>query len=143
MYEHYTGKRILNVNPDTTGNRTSRGKSGIVKTVTSNTVYVRYDDGTTGHSDNPERYYRITGDAPKACQSKEGMNNVISFFKNLTVSSDDKLLREYDLQDEAGNFTDTAHELVQAKLVADSKAFLVETAKAFKAEKKANKKDSE
>jgi hypothetical protein len=65
---------------------------------------------------------------------KKVMQNVKSFVKRLTLSSDDKLLREYGFQNECGDYTDEARELVISKLVADNKAYIVEIAQRMKEE---------
>lgn len=65
---------------------------------------------------------------------KKAMSRVRSFIKNLTLSSEDKLLREYGFQNECGDYTDDARELVISKLVADNKAYIVEIAQGMKKE---------
>jgi hypothetical protein len=67
------------------------------------------------------------------------MSKITTFVKNSLLSADDKLLRKYGLQDECGDYTSEAVDLVKAKLVADNRAYLVETAKALEAEEKASK----
>jgi len=62
--------------------------------------------------------------------------NIKKFVKTLTLSKEDKLLREQGLQNDCGEFTDTAKELVIDKLVEDNKAYLVEIATQLKEEYK-------
>lgn len=62
--------------------------------------------------------------------------NIKKFVKTLTLSKEDKLLREYGLQNDCGDFTEEAKELVINKLVEDNKAYLVEIATQLKEEDK-------
>ena len=62
--------------------------------------------------------------------------NIKKFVKTLTLSKEDKLLREYGLQNDCGDFTEEARELVINKLVEDNKAYLVEIATKLKEEDK-------
>ncbi len=65
---------------------------------------------------------------------KNIMSKIKSFVKNLTLSADDKLLREYGFQNECGDYTEIAEELVISKLVADNKDYVIEIAKKMKEE---------
>jgi hypothetical protein len=60
--------------------------------------------------------------------------NIKKFVKTLTLSKEDKLLREYGLQNDCGDFTEEAKELVINKLVEDNKAYLIEIATKLKEE---------
>ena len=62
--------------------------------------------------------------------------NIKKFVKTLTLSKEDKLLREQGLQNDCGDFTEEAKELVIDKLVEDNKAYLVEIATQLKEEDK-------
>jgi hypothetical protein len=62
--------------------------------------------------------------------------NIKKFVKTLTLSKEDKLLREQGLQNDCGDFTEEAKELVIDKLVEDNKAYLVEIATKLKEEDK-------
>ena len=62
--------------------------------------------------------------------------NIRKFVKTLTLSKEDKLLREYGLQNDCGDFTEEAKELVINKLVEENKAYLVEIATKLKEEDK-------
>lgn len=62
--------------------------------------------------------------------------NIKKFVKTLTLSKEDKLLREYGLQNDCGDFTEEAKGLVINKLVEDNKAYLVEIATQLKEEDK-------
>lgn len=142
MEKYTVGTRILNVNPDTIGNKVNINKTGTVYKNNGEYVYVEYDDGSTGKSDNPKRYYKIINEQPcsnGATTSQNLMTNIVTFFKNLTLSSDDKLLRKHGLMSECGDFTQVAKDLVTAKTTADNKAFLVEIAQKYEAETKENK----
>ena len=62
--------------------------------------------------------------------------NIKKIVKTLTLSKEDKLLREYGLQNDCGDFTEEAKEIVINKLVEDNKAYLVEIATQVKEEDK-------
>ena len=62
--------------------------------------------------------------------------NIKKFVKTLTLSKEDKLLREQGLQNDCGDFTEEAKELVIDKLVEDNKAYLIEIATKLKEEDK-------
>ncbi len=62
--------------------------------------------------------------------------NIKKFVKTLTLSNEDKLLREYGLQNDCGDFTEEAKELVINKLVEENKDYLVEIATKLKEEDK-------
>lgn len=62
--------------------------------------------------------------------------DIKKFVKTLTLSKEDKLLREYGLQNDCGDFTEEARELVINKLVEENKAYLVEIATKLKEEDK-------
>jgi bacterioferritin-associated ferredoxin len=67
---------------------------------------------------------------------KDKNMNIKKFVKTLTLSKEDKLLREYGLQNDCGDFTEEARELVINKLVEDNKAYLVEITTKIKEEDK-------
>ena len=70
---------------------------------------------------------------------KNKMSNIKEFAKNLLLSKEDKLLRQVGLQDNYGEYTQDAKDLVLAKLVEENKAYLVEIAeKKEKEEKNSN-----
>ena len=62
--------------------------------------------------------------------------NIKKFVKTLTLSKEDKLLREQGLQNDCGDFTEEARELVINKLVEENKDYLVEIATKLKEEDK-------
>ena len=64
------------------------------------------------------------------------MSNILNKVKNLTLSKDDKLLREYGFQNNCGDFTEEARQVVLEKLVADNKEYLIEVAKKLEKEDK-------
>jgi hypothetical protein len=65
---------------------------------------------------------------------KNIMSNILNKVKNLTLSKNDRLLREYDFQDNCGNFTQSARDVVIEKLVEDNKEYLIEVATKLKKE---------
>ncbi len=73
---------------------------------------------------------------PKDYKLDDKTMNIKKFVKTLTLSKEDKLLREYGLQNDCGDFTEEAKELVINKLVEDNKAYLVEIATKLKEEDK-------
>ena len=62
--------------------------------------------------------------------------NIKKIVKTLTLSKEDKLLREYGLQNDCGDFTEEAKELVINKLVEENKDYLIEIATKLKEEDK-------
>jgi hypothetical protein len=141
MNGYYQGTRIKNLR--TQG--TNAGKYGYVISVDEyhDIVHVRYDDGNTGQTDEPERYYQIINEARDTRVSNNNtnpMNGIKTFVKNLMLSNDEKLLRKYGLKTECGEYTTTAKDIVINKLCADNEATLVEYAKAYEAEEKENAK---
>ncbi len=69
----------------------------------------------------------------------KNMSNIVTFVKNLTLSKEEKLLREMGLKDSCGDYTSDAREIAINKLLDDSQAHLIDVATQMKAEKKANK----
>ena len=73
---------------------------------------------------------------PKDYKLDNKTMNIKKFVKTLTLSKEDKLLREYGLQNDCGDFTEEAKELVINKLVEENKDYLVEIATKLKEEDK-------
>lgn len=67
---------------------------------------------------------------------KSIMSKITTFAKNLTLTSDEKLLRKYGLKNECGEYTDEAEQLVISKLVKENEAYLIEIAKGLELEEK-------
>ena len=67
--------------------------------------------------------------------------SIVSFAKDLLLSSDEKLLRKYGLHDEYGKNTNDARELIMNKFLnsPENQAYLLEVAEAKQADEKANK----
>lgn len=86
---------------------------------------------TTFNTDLNYRDYCIT-QTQKDYKLDNKTMNIKKFVKTLTLSKEDKLLREYGLQNDCGDFTEEAEELVINKLVEDNKAYLVEIATKLK-----------
>ena len=89
---------------------------------------------TTGH------YFQVLTNSIVQTQKDYKLDNktmnIKKFVKTLTLSKEDKLLREYGLQNDCGDFTEEAKELVINKLVEDNKDYLVEIATKLKEEDK-------
>jgi len=147
MDENYTdycvGDKIQNVSPDS-----KKGKNymqyGLVTEVWGGTVRVQYDNGNSGESNNPRRYYKIIArkmypitQGGQSAKSNNVMNTIKNFVRNLTLSTSEKLLQKYNLKTDCGSYTDQARELVIEKLVKDNEAYLIEVATNFDAEVKA------
>lgn len=148
MYEEYTtGTRVLNLRQK----GENAGQRGyVIDTPFSgeeDEVYVRYDNGNVGHSDEPERYYKIIASAARggACTASDKevntkpMKSIVTFVKNALLSANEKLLRKHGLKTECGDYTEAAKEIVINNLCRESEDVLVEAAKAFEAEQKADK----
>lgn len=65
---------------------------------------------------------------------KMNMANIVKFAKNMTLSKDERLLREAGLKNECGEFTPEASTIVMEKLVKENKEYLLEVAKEVKKE---------
>lgn len=140
MENYEIGTRIQNVNPDR--NADDKSTTGLYGNVTANDgkcVRVRYDNGLTGKTDNPYRYYKIINSNRSSNEPKSMIQTISTFFKNLTVSADDKLLKKHGLMTDNGDFTAQAKEIIATKNTEEEKAYLVELAKKFDAELKAEK----
>jgi len=67
------------------------------------------------------------------------MENIVDFAKNLVLTDDEKLLRKMGLKDSCGNYTSTAFDLLEQKYAKDNEAYLIEIAKAKKADEDSKK----
>lgn len=151
-YEEFeVGDIIVNIDPRVECGMNS-GKIGkIVQIDYEGYVHVQYSDGSTGKSNKPEKYYRHAFSSEREryyqkltpSNNKEVINTPMStiktFFKNITLSKSEKLLRKYGLKTECGEYTSTAIDIVIAKLCADNEAHLIEIAEGFEAEIKEDK----
>lgn len=128
--------RVLNIDPrDEPGN--NAGEQGTVTDIVGGTVYVTYDNGSTGKSSKPEKYYKRI--AKNNAQSTKNMNSITTFIRNFTLSASEKLLRKHGLKTECGTYTSTAQQLVLEKITSENEPFLIEMATKFEAEQKAEK----
>lgn len=145
------GDRVLNIDPrdEPSG---YKGEYATVTNVVGDTVYVQYDDGHLGHSDKPWKYYKVISRASNdfVCKSNAFTNEVTkksttmlqgikNFIKNIALSSDEKLLRKYELKNDCGEYSDEAKALVLRYLTAQNESVLIEWAKAYDEEVKAEK----
>lgn len=71
---------------------------------------------------------------------KEKDMSVVDRIKKLALSSDDKLLRKYSLQNDCGEWTEEAQEVLVAMLMDERRSDLVAKAKELAAEDKADKR---
>lgn len=142
MNENYNvGDRIQNVSPDTKKGRNYLAY-GVITEVWGGTVRVQYDNGNSGESTNPRRYYKIIGrgndnNAPRSTSNT--MNTIKNFVRALTLSKEEKLLQKYGLKTECGEYTPQARDIVIAKLCADNEAHLVAIATSYDQELKDEK----
>lgn len=67
------------------------------------------------------------------------MSKIKTFIKNVTLTSDEKLLRKHGLKTECGDYTEEAKEAVINKLVSENEAFLIEIAKGIELEEEKSK----
>jgi uncharacterized protein YuzB (UPF0349 family) len=135
------GYRILNLR---TGG-TNAGQKGTVVGIDYDTdeVVVEYDNGNIGRSDEPRRYYKIISrgsgaDTASPAPTKQ-MNNILTFVRETFMSADEKAMRKAGLKTDCGTYTEAAKALVIEKLCRENEATLIENAKAFLEEEKANK----
>ncbi len=135
--EYEVGVKVLN----TRTQGSNAGKTGVVEYVCGDSVYIRYDDGSLGNSDEPARYYKIVGKVSinNNASNNNSMNNIVKFAKGLTLSADEKLLRKFGLKDENGQITCAGKEIILEKLFADNESILIDIAKAKKTEDKEDK----
>lgn len=70
----------------------------------------------------------------KETKNNNIMTNIKNYIKNLALTSDEKLLRKYNLKTECGEYTEEAKALIIAKLCADNEAYLIEIVKGLEAE---------
>ena len=112
------------------------GRIGEVVYVGSEEIEVRYDDGELGKG--KFKYYQLITSCEEISPKKSIMCSIIEFASNLGLSANEKLLRKYALKNECG-YTESAYDLVMAKLVADNEAYLIEVATAKQKEDNKNK----
>lgn len=68
------------------------------------------------------------------------MHNITDYVKSAMLSKEEKLLRKHSLKDAQGNFTQTAKDLVNAKIMQDNEDYLVKCAEDFEKELEKEKK---
>jgi len=109
-------------------------------------------DGTTGGG--PEGSWQITQDneaaeiefdeveSPKTLKSitMTTTENILSFFRNMTASADEKLLKEMGIEDPIGTPTETGLRLCAEILYKENRAKVIEIVKSMKEEQDAAKK---
>jgi hypothetical protein len=141
MENYQVGMRIILLDVDTQNKSSNINKSGIVVDKDDNYVYVRYDDGLRGKSNNPSRYYKIISSQSdvKSCGEVKTvmLTDIKNFVKNSLLSADEKAMREVGFKDSCGNYTSEARDFVINALCEDKQADLIKVAKAILAEKKA------
>ena len=67
------------------------------------------------------------------------MTNIKNFVKNLTLTSDEKLLRKHGLKNDCGEYTQEAIDVIINKLVKDNEVDLITLAKEIEKEEANNK----
>lgn len=136
-FEYEVGQRILNINPDC--EKENAGEYGEIVAVMCGFVHVEYDNGNTGKSNKPEKYYKIVGHNVATATPKNNVNSIVKFAKNLVLSADEKLLRKHNLKNDCGDYSCEAKEVILAKLFADNESYLIDIAKQKETEDKENK----
>lgn len=130
--DYEVGMRVLNIS---TGKAMS-GKEGTVTEVSCEGVSLNYGNGSSGFSNNPNKYYKII---TQSNTTTKPMDTLINFAKNLVLTSDEKVMRKYGLKNECGDFTELAKQVVINKLCADNVQTLIDLANAKAADDKENK----
>lgn len=64
------------------------------------------------------------------------MSKISKFIKNLTLSADEKALRQVGFKDESGAFTSDAYDVIEEKMANDNIQYLVDIANGIIAEDK-------
>lgn len=158
MNKFRIGDRIENIDPrDDAGD--NYGEEGFVTDIDNTYVYVEYDNGTTGKSKVPEKYYQIISDRNARVNGARATSNtnthmtpiqltpiqsVLSAVKRALMSTTEKALIDSGLKDACGTYTPTAIAiLAQSAAAADvalgTDSVLIAAANAVMAEKKENK----
>ncbi len=135
--EYPIGTRIRNLRQK----GENAGKKGTIIDDDGDYVYIEYDDGSSGKSDDPSQYYQVIGHANENSArsgSNTPMKGIVQFVKNALLSSDEKLLRKFALKTECGDYTQAAKDIVINKLCRDNEAELVTAATAYEAELRAD-----
>lgn len=119
--------------------------TGAVIAVKDRRIHIRRDDGTMGTGEACSWYVSrsAVGDGlilEILNEPKTGMSNIVTFFKNLTLNADEKLLIEMGLEDPTGVRTKEYESLANEMFYKESRPKIIEIAKQMKAEEDAKKK---
>lgn len=156
---HMTNFRIGDAVKNLRTQGDNAGKTGkivdVYEDVYGNEMYkVRYSDGSTGKTDEPERYYqkvatngyksgttrKVSGTTYR--ESKNFMNEAVNAVKRLTMSAEEKALIKAGLKTEYGLYTDEAIAVILQDLCAENVARLNTVATAILADRKEEKEDA-
>ncbi len=150
------GDRIKCINRPDSGKNGNFGKLGKVTEVDSDgTVFVEYDDGNTGYTTHPERYYqKVTYSGYKAGstkvvsgttrrQSNNMIEGAINAVKRMTLTTDDKKLIRVGFMTECGLYTEEAQTVVNQDACAAARTRLLAVADSIIADRKDAKEDAE
>ncbi len=159
------GQRIKNIDPRENAGA-NVGEKGMIVEIANGKVYVEYDNGDTGNSAKPEKYYQILNEGRicKEWQDRENgydcgpcekyadkpsinmnpISSAIKAVKRALMSSTDRALIDAGLKDECGTFTATAIELLnqsacEADVASGANSVLVSASTAILADRKAKK----
>lgn len=101
-----------------------------------NWILVEGANSITLNNDNVESVIGSVCSSLKNKPKLKIMSKVKEYVKNLTLSADEKALREVGFKDENGAFTSEAFDVIEEKLANDNIAYLVEIAKGIISEEK-------
>ncbi len=156
MTNFRVGDRIKNICRPKSGMGNYGEKGTVVDIDTDNgRVYVEYDNGDTGHSTNPDKYYQKLNyegyragttkrvSSPVYREGKNMFDKAVNAVKRMTLSAEDKLLIREGLMTECGVYTESAIAIINQDNAGAQKARLVEVATAMKADRKEDKEAEE
>lgn len=125
---------------------TNAGQYGVVTDIDidGENVYVRYDNGNTGSSNEPGRYYEIVSKTSRTStanntKTKTPMKNVLATVKRMLMSDDQKALIDSGLKSECGEYSQDALAVLAQEYAASKEARLIEIANGILEERKAQK----
>jgi|GEM_PF-7021624 len=117
---------------------------GIIVSYHSSFCLVKFEGWNEGHSGDGtcgksgwsvnKKGLELIEEVKEFNKIKSIMSNIINFAKNLTLSADEKLLREQGLKTECGDYTSDAQALAIRMLCEEKEVKMIEIAKAKKEE---------
>ena len=125
MNNFKVGDKIKNIDPDTYRNNT--GKTGIIVRIEGNDCSIEYEDGATGCGD--KRFYQLINNNNQTIMTK-----ALEFYRNITASAEEKLLKKFGLEDPIGTPTAEGLALAQEILYKQTRNQIIDIAKEMEAE---------